>query len=244
MNISAIVLAAGKGTRMNSVKPKVLHEIGGRQMIEYILEKLVQLNLKQIIIVVGYGAEEVKNSLGSRWTYALQENPSGGTADAVKAGLTKIDPDSDTILVLGGDDSAFYKIKTLKDFLAFHPKGGGIISAITTSRSQVERLGRVIRDESSKFKLTMEVWEYEKSSQISDEVLCGAYLFQADWLKKNIEKIDNNNDKKEYRITEALNIAHSQGLKVGLFKLKNPNEWFGINTPEDLEKANRLMEDK
>jgi len=239
-NISAIVLAAGKGTRMGSSKPKVLHEIDGKPMIEYTLDKLDQLKL-EVIVVVGYEAEQVKSVLGLDRIYAVQENPAGGTGDAVKTGLSMINPDSDTILVLNGDDSAFYKLKTLKNFLDFHLKGGNLVSAISTNRPQTERLGRVIRDKDGNFKLTMETWEYEKSGLSSDEVLCGVYVFQAQWLNNNIDKIDNNNDKKEYRITETLNIAHNEGTELGLFKLKDPNEWIGINTPEDLEKANRLM---
>lgn len=242
--VAAIVLAAGKGTRMNSDTPKVLHEIGGKPMIQYTLDKLSQLNLDQVVIVVGYEANQVQETLGPSYTYALQQNPVSGTADAVKAGLSKVSPESKIIMVLGGDDSAFYKKETLEKFLASHLGGGRTISVITTDEPQTEKLGRIIRDPGGNFDKTLETWEYEKSGLHTDEVNCGAYLFNADWLRENIEKIDNNNDKQEYRITEALNMAHEQGEKVGLFKLEDPKEWIGVNTPEDLEKANQLINKK
>lgn len=240
MNISAIVLAAGKGTRMGSQKPKVLHEIAGRPMIEYTLEKLNQLGVSEIILVVGYGAEDVKSCIGPRCHFAHQEIPQG-TGDAVKVGLQKVSKNSDTVMVLYGDDSAFYRVSTLQGFLASHLSGGNLISIITADKPESERIGRIIRDENGEFKITMEVWEYEKSGLKSDEVNCGVYLFDKNWLKNHIDKLDNNNDKKEYRITEVLNIAHDEGTKIGIFKLKDPGEWVGINTPEDLERANELM---
>ena len=240
-NISAIVLAAGKGTRMNSDKPKVLHEIRGKPMIEYTLDTLNKLNLAEIILVVGYSADEVKACTGPKCLFAIQKNPQGGTGDAVKAGLTKVSPESEIILAIYGDDSAFYKLETLKDFLASHTSSGNVVSVITSDQPQIERVGRIIRDEDDKFKLTMEVWEYEKSGLYSGEVNCCVYLFDKKWLLGHINKIKNDNDKGEYRITDVLNIAHSEDTKVGLFKLEDPNEWVGINTREDLERANKLM---
>lgn len=244
MNISAIVLAAGKGTRMGSPKPKVLHKIGGKPMIEYTLDKLNQSGIKEVILVVGYGAEEIKACLGPRCHFAYQENPQGGTGDAVKAGLHEVSNNSDTVMVLYGDDSAFYKAETLQKFIVSHIESGNVVSIITADKPQTERIGRIIRDSRGNFEKTMEVWEYEKSGLYSDEVNCGVYLFDRDWLINHINKIKNDNDKREYRITDVLNIAQSEGIHVRLFKLKDPNEWVGINTPEDLEKANHLMEGK
>ena len=241
MNISAIVLAAGKGTRMNSDRPKVLHEIGGKPMIEYTIETLNQLGVNEIIVVVGYGADAVKTCIGPKCHFAIQENSQGGTGDAVKSGLQKVSTETGTVMILHGDDSAFYKVSTLKKFLASHMESGNVVSVITSDQPQTERVGRIIRDENGKFKLTMEVWEYEKSGLKSDTVNCGVYLFDKKWLENHINKIENNNDKGEYRLTEILNIAHDEGTRVGLFELKDPNEWVGINTPEDLERANKLM---
>jgi bifunctional UDP-N-acetylglucosamine pyrophosphorylase / glucosamine-1-phosphate N-acetyltransferase len=239
--IAVIVLAAGKGTRMKSEIPKVLHEIGGKPMIQHTLDTLSKMNFGQIIVVVGYGAAQVKDALGPSFIDTLQENFTGGTGDAVKTGLTKLDPKSEVVLILGGDDSAFYKKETLEEFLEFHFENKNTISVITIDKSDSERFGRMIRNSNGEFEKTMEAWEYEKSGLHIEEVNCGAYVFDSNWLKENIGNLDNNNDKQEYRITELLNLAHDQGEKVGLFKLKDPNEWIGVNTPEDLAKANELV---
>ena len=242
MNISAIVLAAGKGTRMgDSNKPKVLLEIGRRPMIEYTIDKLNSLRVSEIILVVGHGAEDVKTCIGPLCRYAYQENPEG-TGDAVKVGLQEVSSNSDTVMVLYGDDSAFYKVETLKKFMASHIESGDVVSIITADKPQTDRVGRIIRDENGQFKLTLEVWEYKKSGLKTDEVNCGVYLFDKKWLKNHIDQLDNNNDKKEYRITELLNLAHAEGTKIGLFKLEDPGEWVGVNTPEELERANKLMQ--
>lgn len=235
--IAVIVLAAGKGTRMQSELPKVLHEIGGKPMIQRTLENLEKMNFGQIVVVVGYGGDQVQNKLGNKYTYAMQFEQQG-TADALSAGLSRLNPDIKKILVFYGDDSGFFSPKTLEKYLEFASEN--FVSIITLELPQTHRVGRIIRDPNGEFQLTMEADEYEKSGLKSEEVNAGGFLFDVEWLKKNIGKIDNNNDKKEYRITELLNLAHQQGEKVGLFKLEDPSEWVGVNTQEDLKKANEL----
>lgn len=238
-NIAVIILAGGKGTRMDSPLPKVLHEIGGKPMIQYTLDNLNQMGFGQIIIVVGFGADQVQNKLGNKYTYALQFEQMG-TADAVSTGLQKVNPEIEKVLVFYGDDSGFFRPETIKKYLMYQENSENVASIITLDRPQTDRLGRVMRNSNDEFEFTMEADEYEKSGKKTDEINAGGFLFNLDWLRKNIGKIDNNNDRKEYRITEALNLAHKEGLKVGLFKLEDPKEWVGVNTKEDLQKANEL----
>lgn len=249
--LEAIVLAGGKGERMKSETPKVLHEITGRPMVFYTLEKLIKLGVKNIIVVVGYKAVEVKKAIelafhlgGVKLKFAHQANPIG-TADAVKAALLYLNPKTEKVLITNGDDSAFYSLKTLLDFLASHTRCVGIkISAITTIKQDVGEIGRIIRDKNGDFEKALEFNEYQKSGLNSDEINCGAYIFDKEWLEKNISKVQKNPQKGEYYLTELLNIARIYGEKINLFKLKNPDEWLGINTPEDLEKAHALQKNQ
>lgn len=256
-NLEAIVLAGGKGERMKSDTPKVLHQINGKPMIFYTLEKLIKLGIKNIIVVVGYKAGVVKKSIKSfvpeifqKTLGACSDHLGGvhlkfakqkelfGTADALKAALEKLNPETVSILVLNGDDSAFYSIETLRDFIESQPRGR--ISVITAIKPDAE-IGRIIRDQDGNFEKILEFSEYQESSSSSDEINCGTYLFELSWLKKNLNKVQKNPQKGEYYLTEALNIAKNMGEQINLFQLKDPDEWMGINTQEDLERANLLL---
>jgi bifunctional UDP-N-acetylglucosamine pyrophosphorylase/glucosamine-1-phosphate N-acetyltransferase len=237
LNISAIVLAGGRGKRMNSDLAKVLHTIADRPMVVHTLEKLKKLDLDDVIVVVGHQAENVKETLGPNH-YAHQAQPLG-TGDAVRTGLSEVSEETKYILVVNGDDSAFYSVKTLQDFIENHIKSQAPISMITLNKPEAQ-IARVIRDEEGFLKEVIEWRDYPDSSEKSDEVNCGAYVFNAEFLRQNINKIPLSNTG-EYYVTELLKMAREQGKKVNIFKLEDPNEWIGVNTQEELQKANELI---
>jgi bifunctional UDP-N-acetylglucosamine pyrophosphorylase / glucosamine-1-phosphate N-acetyltransferase len=243
MSIQAIVLAGGRGKRMNSDKPKVVLPLGGKPMLYYTIRNLKRAGFEDIIIVVGFKADEVKKTLEplGDFTFAKQAQPLG-TADALKTGMKKLDKVTETILVVNGDDSAFYKKETLKAFVDSHIKHDAAISMLTTQVPEGAHLGRVVRDKDNEFDLILEHPEYVSSGLSSTEVNCGAYVFNVRWVKQNISLVEPSELSGEYYIISLLNIAKSEGSRVNLFQLSNPDEWQGVNTPEDLEKANKLLE--
>ncbi len=238
MNISAIVLAAGKGKRMNSDTAKVLHTLAGRPMVEYTLEKLKKLDLEDIIIVIGHLEELVRKSLGDKWHY-VRQSEALGTGNAVKAALPALPKDSKYVLVLNGDDSAFYKVSTLKKFIKHHIKSKAPISMIAINKPEA-KIARVIRDKNGFLKRVVEWRDYENSKEKSEEINCGTYIFEVEFLKENIGNIPLSNTG-EYYITEVLRMARKNHRRVSIFQLEDPGEWVGVNTPEELEKANQLM---
>ena len=174
--IAAIVLAGGKGTRMNSAKPKVLHEIAGQPMISYSLDVLRGLGLKKIVIVVGYGAEEVKSFLGEVYDYALQEEQLG-TGHAVAWGLKEVSSEFSHVLVVYGDDSGFYKKETLKSLVDQHLAGQATLSFITLEKINPAGLGRIVRDSDGKvIGIVEEKMATEDQKKIT-EVNDGCYIF-------------------------------------------------------------------
>ncbi len=243
--IVAVVMAGGKGTRMQSEKPKVLHEIGGEPMIFHTINNLQQIGIEDIFTVVSYKAQEVTDTVSSKFQvyFAHQLEPLG-TGDAVKSALRKMDQDYQTILIVGGDDSAFYSPSTLTQFINSHQDTKATVSMVTLEDPNKERMGKVFRSEDGEFDKMLEFTEYSKLDLTSNEINCGVYLFDFKWLKNNIESLEKNPTKGEYYLTDLINLAKNQEEKINIFQLHNKNEWFGVNTPEELAEANRLYMNK
>ncbi len=240
--IVAVVMAGGKGTRMQSEKPKVLHEIGGEPMIFHTIKNLQQIGIEDIFTVVSYKAQEVTDIVSSKFKvyFAHQLEPLG-TGDAAKSALRKMDQDYQTILIVGGDDSAFYTPSTLTQFINSHYDTKATVSIVTLEDPKKERMGKVFRSENGEFAKMLEFTEYSKLDLTSNEINCGVYLFDFKWLKNNIESLEKNPTKGEYYLTDLINLAKNQQEKINIFRLQNKNEWFGVNTPEELEDANLLF---
>lgn len=243
-NFAAIVLAGGKGTRMQATLPKVLHHIVDQPMIFYTLETINKLGVSQIYVVVGHQSEEVKEKICSKFNceFALQEKPMG-TADAVKTGLKKVNNKVKEVIVMNGDDSAFYKISTLKKFISSHLENKCPVSMMTINIKRERRLGRIIRDAQDNFESIIEAEKDPTKGITSDEINCGLYIFNNKWLKANINKIKLS-DKGEYYLTDIFNLAKKSGFCINLFRLKNKDEWVGVNTPDELALANEKMQKK
>lgn len=236
--ITAIILAGGKGTRMQSDLPKVLHTIQRKPIILHTLHLLNKLNLKQIIIVVGYKKEEVIKKLGNSWQYVIQDQQLG-TGNAVIQALPLINPTYQNVIVLNGDDSAFYQPKTLQMIINSHLEKKVSMTIVTSNQKNVDISGRVIRDDYGKFigiKANRELTESELKK--NNELVCGLFLFNRKWLKNELPKIKKaiNN---EYPLTSLIGTAFKQKSLQDI-TLEDPNEWKSINTQRELQKARRV----
>lgn len=240
--IAAVVLAGGKGTRMKSSRPKVLHKIGSQPMIFYSLSNLLELGINNTYVVIGHKGELVKKSISEIFNckFVMQGKPLG-TAHALKQALKKVGDEFEDILVVNGDDSAFYSQKTLSNFLLSHSKFGAKATMMTLKLGDDNQLGKVTVDSKGNFLKIVEDKEYRESNLKTDIVNCGAYVFDTSWLKENIDKVPLS-QKGEYYITELLNISKSEDYKVNLFTLKDPKEWVGVNSRDELKFANLMME--
>jgi len=238
-DIAAIVLAAGKGTRMGSFTPKALSEIAGRPMISYTLENLRRSAFREIILVVGYKKDQVIKETSGALKFAYQEKTLG-TADAAAKGLIKIGKNINTIVVLNGDDSAFYRPKTIKEIVGSHYQSKAVVSFVSLIKENPEGLGRVIRNEKGELVSIIEEKESNFEQKQIKEVNDGLYVFNRDWLKNNIGKVKKS-IVGEYYIVDLIKLALKQNKKVNVFQLKSTDEWQGVNTPEQLKEANNKM---
>jgi bifunctional UDP-N-acetylglucosamine pyrophosphorylase/glucosamine-1-phosphate N-acetyltransferase len=243
--IAAVIMAGGKGTRMKSEKPKVLHEIGGEPMIFHTIRNIQSLGISDIYTVVSYKAAEVTDTVLTKFKVEFaQQNEPLGTGDAVRSALEKMNQPYQTVLVVGGDDSAFYSPATLAELIASHEDSKSVITMMTLIDPEKERMGKVFRTDNGEFDQLLEYSDYSRLQLSSSEVNCGVYLFDWAWLKENIDHIEKNPVKGEYYLTELMNMAKKQGKKINIFLLHNKSEWFGVNTPEELAEANRLYMNK
>lgn len=240
--ICAIVLAGGKGTRMNSLLPKVLREIAGKPIIFWTLELLKELNLKNPIAVTGYGVNLVEEAIkkeGYEVTFVRQKKPLG-TADAVLQGLKKAPKNYKTILVLFGDDSALYIANTISKFLSYHQNLNRPMTIITVKKDKPTSLGGLEKDrEGNVIGILTQKQMLEKGIK-ENEVVCGAFCFERGWLEENLSHVSKSETSGEYPLPALIKIAADQNLFTGTYELEDSDEWSSINTPEELKKANKM----
>ena len=239
-NVSAIILAAGKGTRMHSKIPKVLNEICGRPMISYTLQNLRRSGVGEIIAVVSYKRNLVIRKISGAVKIAVQKNPKGGTADAAKAGFSAVGRDCKTLVVINGDDSAFYTPETIKNVLKIHRERGRKLTFVSLIKDNPTGLGRVIRGKNGLIAKIVEekdaTYEERKIKEVND----GLYVFDRNWFSQNIGKVKIS-PQGEYYLVDLIKIAIDRGDRMATYTLPDDNEWQGINTPEELEKARLKM---
>jgi bifunctional UDP-N-acetylglucosamine pyrophosphorylase/glucosamine-1-phosphate N-acetyltransferase len=239
-SLSAIVLAAGKGTRMKSDLPKILHPICGRPMIAYSLQNLRRAKIGEIITVVSYRKNLVIKEIAGTIKVAYQKDSKGGTGQATKCGLELVGPDCKYILVFYGDDSAFFKSETIRRAIDEHIKDQATVSFASAVVENPFGLGRVLRSSSGKVLGIVEEKAANDEQKKINEINCGNFIFNKDWLTKNINKLEKSASG-EYYINNLVQAAIDQDKKVMAYKLKDRSEWQGVNTPEQLADANIKM---
>ncbi|MCL4367066.1 NTP transferase domain-containing protein [Patescibacteria group bacterium] len=236
--VAAIVLAGGKGTRMNSDLPKVLHKIQGKPIVSHTILVLEKIGLGHINVVTGYKAELVKKTLGKNLNYSLQSEPLG-TGHAVLSALPSIPKNITDIIVINGDDSAFYRPETISNIIRQHQQLNMAMTIVTTINEEAAVSGRVIRNQYGKIigvKANSKLTPAELAS--NHEMVCGLYLFKRHFLEEHLPKVEFS-PKGEYNITALISTA------IGLselhdIRLENPQEWQSINTQRELQKARKL----
>lgn len=242
-DIAAVVLAAGKGTRMKSQKPKVLREICGRPMLAYTLENLRKAGIQNIVVIVGFRKNLVIRRFGGAVKFAVQKNPKGGTADSVKAGIPNVPPKCKTLVVINGDDSAFYQPQTIQKIVEIHEQENRKLTFVSLLKDDPTGLGRVIRGKNGFITKIVEEKDASPEEKKIKEVNDGLYVFEKKWLTQNIKKVKKG-PQGEYYLVDLVKIAIDQKDKIGTYTLPDDSEWHGINTPEQLEEAQEKMAER
>ncbi|MDD5464874.1 MAG: NTP transferase domain-containing protein [Candidatus Omnitrophica bacterium] len=238
--IAVIILAAGKSTRMKSELPKVLHPLCGRPMLGYVLDLVAGLKPKQVVAVLGHKHELVRKIIPKGAKIAIQKKLSG-TAEAVKAGLSALKGFKGTVLVLYGDNPLLKK-ETLKKLLDYHLENNVDTTLLTAKLKKPFGYGRIMRDKYSSICGIVEEKDADEVQQDIKEINTGIMVFKKDSLEGNLKYIRPNNRKKEYYLTDIIEILAKNDYLVDGVKAEDAQEVLGINTRAELAKANSLMQ--
>lgn len=238
--IGVVVLSAGKGARLNCTdKPKVMLEIGGQPIVSYIVNTLKQIGFKkeQICLVVGFKKEIIKDFFKDEVSYVVQEELLG-TAHATYLGIKSLPKEIEQVLVLGGDDSAFYHTDTLLDFLKQHLNNNCVLSLLSVEVNDPFQLGRIVRQDDK-----IEIIEKEyltEEQKLINEISTGTFVFFRKWFEEIFPRMPKLRKLGEYGLPTAMAMAREEKQNFQVLKLSDSNQWHGINTPEELDLADKL----
>ncbi|MGI6361810.1 MAG: bifunctional UDP-N-acetylglucosamine diphosphorylase/glucosamine-1-phosphate N-acetyltransferase GlmU [Bacillota bacterium] len=237
--ISAIILAAGKGTRMKSTLPKVLHQANGKAMISYITEAAIQSGVQEIVLVVGHEAEKVRGVLGEEFSYAMQ-TPQLGTGHALQCALPAISSDCQAVLVLCGD-TPLLKETTIIELLAAFSGCDSACTILSTVRKDPAGYGRIIRDHEGQVVKIVEERDASEQEKAIQEVNTAIYCFSYPLLLSVINELKNDNKQQEYYLTDVIGLLTQKGHTVDTFVLEDQDEVMGVNDRVQLSYATDVL---
>jgi bifunctional UDP-N-acetylglucosamine pyrophosphorylase/glucosamine-1-phosphate N-acetyltransferase len=236
----AVVLAAGQGTRMKSKLYKVLHPVCGKPMVQHVVDSLKELQMDGIVVVVGHGADKVKEQLGSGVEYAMQEEQLG-TAHAVMQVAPILKGKKGTTLVLSGDEPLISS-ETLKALMAHHEANQAAATILTRIMDNPTGYGRIIRGEDGGVERIVEQKDATEEEQRVQEINTGTYCFDNEKLFAALEKVDNNNAQGEYYLPDVIEIFKSQGERIEASITEEIT--IGVNDRVALAKAEAMMRER
>jgi len=232
--IGVIILAAGKGTRMKSEKPKVCFELAGKALIQRVVETSMALGAELIGVVVGYKKELVVKSLNSHVNMRFVEQKNqNGTGDAVKSAKELFADFNGTVFILCGD-VPLLKVETLSNMYKIHRESSAKCTVLTMILEDPDKYGRMVRDANNSIKEIVEFKDASDDVRKIKEVNTGIYCFDSKELFKALEKINNNNAQNEYYLTDVLKILYDSKQKIESVILEDVTEAAGINSQVQL----------
>ncbi|MCR4264022.1 MAG: sugar phosphate nucleotidyltransferase [Candidatus Roizmanbacteria bacterium] len=240
-NVSAIILAAGKGERMHLPDHinKAMLDLDGKPMISYTAENMRRAGILSIVIVVGHAKESIMDYFGNTVQYALQEDQLG-TAHALSRGLTKVPPDHKTVISVYGDDSYTYPPSLYQKMVEKHHQQNADVTMLTVYLEDPSGLGRIIRDDTQHIIGIIEEKDASVEQKRIHEINPGCYVFNRSFLEEHLPLITNENAAHEYYVTDIIRLAVKNGKRVADVRETNL-KWRGVNRPEELEQAKTLI---
>src|SRR5579883_1227377 len=231
MALSIVILAAGQGKRMQSALPKVLHRLGGKPLLEHVVNTARGIASEPPIVIYGHQGETLRHALADLNVTWVEQKEQLGTGHALQQALPHI-PNENPVLVLYGD-VPLTQIATLKDFIAKTPKNA--LGLITVNLANPTGFGRIIRDAKQNI---INIIEEKQLTEINS----GIYFFPENFLQKNLSRLQNNNAQQEYYLTDVINMAVKDNISIHGFQHHSENELAGVNDRAQLAMLERAYQ--
>lgn len=242
--MKAIIMAAGKGTRLNDAEkpmPKVMRTANGRPLLAYVLDTVDFLKNDDITIVVGYMAEVIQEAFPERH-FALQDDKGYGTGYAVLCGMKQSEIYEGEICVLSGD-VPLIKRETIQAMLQLHRKEKNVCTLLSCRSKKPLPFGRIIRI-NGQVKAIKEQRDCTAEELKIDELNVGMYIFDAQKLFNALLKLNNNNKAGEYYLTDVPKIMLAADFNVNAYVTDDENELWGVNTYKDLREVEKILQNR
>jgi bifunctional UDP-N-acetylglucosamine pyrophosphorylase/glucosamine-1-phosphate N-acetyltransferase len=239
--ISAVILAAGQGTRMRSSLPKVLHPLSGRPLIQYSLDAVKGLTDNPPVVVIGHGADSVRKAVGDAARFVVQQ-PQLGTAHAVMSAEQLLNDEADFLIVTTAD-MPLIRAETLKALVDMQLANSGPITMLTGFADDPHGFGRIVRAEDNSVQAIVEEAACTPAQLRIHELNLSIYCFDAKWLWGALKRIKVS-AKGEYYLTDVVAIAREDNLTVNAISLEDFNEAIGINTRVHLSEAEAILRER
>ncbi len=249
MPVSAIVLAAGEGTRMRSTRPKPLHLICGRPMVMHVIHSLSALDVDRTVVVVGHGAELVTKKVqeqapNSANVMFVEQTEQRGTGHAAIVGLTAFPEDdlddTSTIVILPGD-APLLQASTIEELVGTHEASGQAATLLTARMADPTGYGRIIRAKDGRVLGIVEQRDGTPDQLAIDEVCTSIYAFRRDLLGPSLRRISTDNAQSEYYLTDVIGVLAGMGHRIGTVVADEPAETQGVNDRWQLALAEREL---
>ena len=233
--LRVIILAAGKGTRMNSDLPKVLHKLNGKALLDFVLDESELLNPIETILVVGFKKEQVishtENRINLKYATQIEQL---GTGHAVLQTEELLKNNKGHIIILYGDVPNI-KASTLRPIIDEHIINDRDLTLITAEIDDPSGYGRIIRDKNGNLLKIVEEKDCDDDERKIKEWNPGIYIFKIPGVFEVLNNIRTNNASKEYYLTDAIGLAQQSNMQINAIKIANSNEVIGVNTADQLE---------
>lgn len=244
MSMTAVILAAGKSTRMKSKRVKVLHEVCGRPMLDYVVRACYEAGVSRIIMVVGHGKEEVVTQFGEDKRISfVEQNPQMGTGHAVMVCTEELKKVSGDVMIMVGD-GPLIRAEVLKALKEAHLQSRADASMATAVLENPFGYGRIVRDANGEFVSIVEEIDCTSEQREIKEVFPSYYCVKAEALLLALGRLDNNNKKGEYYLTDIFAILRKAGKKITALQAVAAEDIMGVNTRSQLSEIDLVMQDR
>jgi bifunctional UDP-N-acetylglucosamine pyrophosphorylase/glucosamine-1-phosphate N-acetyltransferase len=241
--VGVIILAAGQGKRMKSALPKVTHLLGGKPLLLHVLDRARRLNPGQVTIIVGHGAEAVKQVYPNDDVTWVVQDRQLGTAHAVLCARNSFKEFAGDILILSGDVPLISE-RTLKAIIDRHRERNAALTLLAASLKEPRGYGRILRDADGEIAGIVEERDATDAQRQIEEVNAGIYVASTAFLFSALEAVTDNNEQGEYYLPDAVAIGLNQGKRIATMKVDDAREMMGINTREELALMEKTLQER